>query len=172
VNPLTLVPLPYRLIGLALLSLALWGFGWVKGAQHGEARLDAYKATQDAAVLAQQLKAGQITANWRADALVLEEVKNAQLKTIDQRLADALADGMRHRAERRPDLPGASAAASACAGGTGAGLSRPDAGFLDGEAARANRIRAALEQCYAQYEQVRQRMATLATEATLPMQEP
>jgi len=36
-NPLALVPLPYRLPALALLAVALVGFGWVKGAGHVQA---------------------------------------------------------------------------------------------------------------------------------------
>lgn len=41
-NLLALVPLPYRLLGLALLAVALWGHGWIKGANHGEAKLAAF----------------------------------------------------------------------------------------------------------------------------------
>lgn len=36
----TLIPLPYRILAIALLGAALVGFGWLKGAQHGEAKLE------------------------------------------------------------------------------------------------------------------------------------
>ena len=46
-NPLFgLVPLPYRLLALAILAAALWGHGWIKGAQHGERKLQAFVQQQ------------------------------------------------------------------------------------------------------------------------------
>lgn len=41
-----------------------------------------------------------------------------------------------------------------CAGATGRELSRPDAGFLIGEAARADRLRDALTACYAAFDSI------------------
>jgi hypothetical protein len=38
------VPLLYRLLALAALAVALVGYGWLKGAQHGERKLDAAEA--------------------------------------------------------------------------------------------------------------------------------
>jgi hypothetical protein len=46
-------------------------------------------------------------------------------------------------------VPGAGAT---CSGSTGAELSRPDAIFLGGEAARADELRTALSACYAAYD--------------------
>ena len=45
-NPLAIVPLPYRLLALALLAVALVGFGWVKGAGHVQAEWDAANTKQ------------------------------------------------------------------------------------------------------------------------------
>jgi hypothetical protein len=45
-NPLVIVPLPYRLLALALLAVALVTFGWVKGAGHVQARWDAANTTK------------------------------------------------------------------------------------------------------------------------------
>lgn len=47
---LSVVPLPYRLLALALLSAALIGFGWVRGASHVQAAWDAATAEQSSAV--------------------------------------------------------------------------------------------------------------------------
>ena len=38
-----LIPLPYRILALIALAAALMGFGWVKGAEHGEAKLNEYQ---------------------------------------------------------------------------------------------------------------------------------
>lgn len=38
---MTLIPWPYRLLALALLAVALIGFGWIKGAGHVQAKWDA-----------------------------------------------------------------------------------------------------------------------------------
>lgn len=81
-----------------------------------------------------------------------EEVNHAiqkqstELARVNQRLRHDL-DGLRDRPER----PAAALEAprASCQGGTGAELSRPDAGFLVGEAARADELRAGLEACYA-----------------------
>lgn len=37
---MTLIPWPYRLLALGLLAAALVGFGWVKGAEHVQAKWD------------------------------------------------------------------------------------------------------------------------------------
>ena len=45
-NPLAIVPLPYRLLALALLAVALVVFGWVKGVGHVQAEWDAANTRQ------------------------------------------------------------------------------------------------------------------------------
>jgi hypothetical protein len=61
---------------------------------------------------------------------------------IQRKLNDAL-DGLRNRPDRLPED-----SRSSCQGATGAELSRPDSTFLEGEAARADRLREALGTCY------------------------
>jgi hypothetical protein len=68
-----------------------------------------------------------------------QEKRDATNSRINARLVAALGE-LRSRPERL-----SAASAAACAGGDGAGLSGPDAGFLEGEAARANKLRADLE---------------------------
>lgn len=43
VNLLTLIPLPYRILAMALLCTAIWANGWLRGAHHGEAKLAAFE---------------------------------------------------------------------------------------------------------------------------------
>ena len=74
----------------------------------------------------------------------IQESKDAKNRTVIARHL-ATIDELRNRPER-------SVNSGACTGASGAELSRPDAGFLAGEAARAERQRNALEACYAQYD--------------------
>ena len=156
---ISLVPAPYRWLAFVLVGLALVGFGWVKGAQHGERKLDAYKIKAEKENIIRAQKAAKTTANLLSDAGVLEEVKNAEIKAIDRKLALARADGLRLRAERSEPSP---ATTAACKGATGAELSRSDAEFSLREAARADRLRAALAQCYTQYDKARDAFEKLA----------
>lgn len=69
---------------------------------------------------------------------------------------DVAVAGLRDRPTRgTPATSTAGPSAPACKGATGAELSREDGEFLVGEAARADATRAALNQCYAQYDTVR-----------------
>lgn len=63
--------------------------------------------------------------------------------------------GLQQRANRKPTpASGTAAPVANCQGSTGAELSREDAVFLIGEAARANEQRAALSACYQAYDAV------------------
>lgn len=91
---------------------------------------------------------------WAARVGQVEQEKTNENARIAARYAAEL-DGLRKRAERRPAPTGETPSATAtCAGATGAELSRPDAAFLIGEAARADRQRAALAACYGAYDAV------------------
>jgi len=57
---------PYRLLALAALSLALVGFGWVKGAQHVQAQWD--DALQQQALQAAAVRERQAEASVKASA--------------------------------------------------------------------------------------------------------
>src|SRR6185503_8568699 len=81
-------------------------------------------------------------------------------KDENARIADRYAaqlDSLRKRADRRPaHTGGVPEATDTCQGATGAELSRSDAGFLAGLAARADQHRAALDACYRAYDAVSQ----------------
>lgn len=155
-----LVPLPYRLIALALLVAGAGSFGWVKGAAHVEKSFDIYRSQQEATTARAAAKAAQLTTDLKARAAELEKIKNDEIKAIDLRLSTALAS-LRSRPARRVETP---ATAAACTGATGADLSRPDAEFLVGEAARADHQRQRLDLCVRQYNQVIDAVDRLSSE--------
>ena len=160
-NIFSLVPFPYRVLALIALALSLMGYGWLKGAQHGEAKLDAYKVANDKAVLAQVNKAAEASANLMSDAQTLEQVKNEQISAIQSRLNDALGK-LRNRPERRPDNP---ANPAACAGANGSELARPDAEFLTGLAARAAIQQAERNEAIDRYNEVKAILDKMRDEA-------
>jgi hypothetical protein len=61
---LTILPFPYRILALALLAASLFGYGFLKGAQHGEAKLAAFT---------EQVKSEGIKAQAMADARVVAD---------------------------------------------------------------------------------------------------
>ncbi|RYF30744.1 MAG: hypothetical protein EOO23_04445 [Comamonadaceae bacterium] len=98
-----------------------------------------------ARTLSETNEARQIEQRRGAMQTEITEAKNAEINSINRRLADAL-ERLRNRPDRLPIDP------VACKGATGAELSGPDAGFLEREAARADSLRAALSACYKQYD--------------------
>ena len=68
--------------------------------------------------------------------------KDAEFSSINARLSAEL-DGLRNRPTKRADPE----ASKTDVGATGAGLAMPDADFLAGFAAQANRLRSRLAQC-------------------------
>lgn len=136
------------LIGLAALIAPGWFLrGWYDGDEIANLQAEWSKQQMvEAQNFAMQLKDQneQLEAMRRAEQE--KEGKYAMRMDDAHRRELALRSSLRNRHER-PAVP-ASGAATACqAGATGAELSRPDAEFLVGEAARADAIRAALERC-------------------------
>ena len=156
-NPLIL--LNWRLWAAASLVLGLAASHW-KAYRMGGAEIRAEWAVAKLEESKQALrlteKAIEKTTSMQADADQLRKDKNAQINTLNTRLAAAL-DGLRDRPGRPGpgDLP-ATTAAGTVPSCTGAGLYRPDAEFLVGEAARAKRLQLDLTQCQTQYNKVRE----------------
>ena len=121
-------------------------FGWASYQQG--IGYDKRQAKQTAADL------GAIQENFRISerrtdvAAKITKAKDDEIRTTNTRLVAAL-DELRNRPERRSAAAGNS---TNCQGTSGAELSRPDAGFLAGEAARGDTLRAGLQACYAQYD--------------------
>ena len=58
---MSLIPWPYRLLALAALCIALFGFGWLKGASHIQAQWDAASAAQQQAQAQAQTRQAEAT---------------------------------------------------------------------------------------------------------------
>lgn len=58
---MSVIPWPYRLLALAAFGIALFGFGWLKGAGHVQAQWDAASATQQLAQTQAQTRQAQAT---------------------------------------------------------------------------------------------------------------
>lgn len=132
-------------IGLMILLVISHGYAYMKG---GTAKENEHKA----ALLAAQQEAQEVERKWQGAANAI--VTNLEAKRAGtQRLLDTALNGLRDRPERHlPNDPRAN-----CAGASGAELSRPDAGFLVREATRAERLQAALDACYKQYDAVKRK---------------
>lgn len=134
---------PWLLLAAVLALFGSFFSGQWKGARdcgaRWEARLQRDRADAEAAARSQE-------AMWQG--VVNGTVRNYEFKVAGLRrdLGSAL-DGLRSRPERpaggMPADP-----RTACAGASGAELSRADAEFLVREAARADGIRAGLAACY------------------------
>jgi len=153
---------PWFLLGAALAVAAAGAGGLYKGHKLGMAEVqqawDKEKTQQYAAYAEAQESARQKEQEMQASADKLRKEKDAEIRNINAR-ATALTNSLRERPSR--PAPEASAVPSTASAGcaptscTGAGLSREDAQFLAGEAARADELRAALKQCHAQYDALR-----------------
>lgn len=93
----------------------------------------------------------QIEQERVADAAAKERLKDEQILNINARLLNALGE-LRERPERPAGGGGAASNPTAQASCTGAGLYRPDAAFLIGEAAAAARIAAERDYCHERYD--------------------
>jgi hypothetical protein len=136
--------------------------GYYKGNSAGMAKVqqqwDNDKAVQYEAYAQAQEAARVKEQSLQAQADRLREEKDNEIRNLNARAA-ALTNSLRDRPSRTatiastvPSSTGLSCPALTC---TGAELSREDGEFLAGEAARADELRAALKQCYKQYESVR-----------------
>lgn len=132
----------------ALFFVAGWTVnGWRKNTEIAQIQLEYTKKQADAEKVARDKEQ-----NWVDQADVIRKAKDAEIATINHKFNTAIA-GLRSRPERSSNqVPGAT---PACAGSSGAGLARGDGEFLAGYAADAARTEAALEQCEAQYNQLR-----------------
>lgn len=136
------MPNPWLIVG-ALLAIAAAYFG---GEYRGSAAKDMEWQAKTYAELAEKSEAARNQESmWQG--VVNGTVKNDQARADGiRRTLDIALDSLRHRPERAAGV--SEAPRSACAGGTGAELSRADAEFLEREAARAERQRSGLIACY------------------------
>lgn len=150
---------------LIALGIALLILGILYGSHKLIVRKEVAKAvahteqTMSAAYNEKLLKASELAREreqvMMASADKLRKDKDAQIASLNTRLGAALSS-LSERPQRTPSASKDTPAPCNCSGATGANLSREDAEFLVREAARADRLRSALDQCYKQYESVRQ----------------
>ena len=127
---------PYVLLGAVAFVVAVAGSSFLAGASHERDK-------QVRAVLAQTEAARKVEQDTARTVFRAREARDAEdLRTNDRLTAEL--QRLRSRPERLP-----ATAAATCQGSTGAELSRPDAEVALGLAARADRLRAALGECYA-----------------------
>lgn len=144
-----------------IIASVAFGGGYIQGKSAGKAQVQ-QAWDKERAQLAEEHAKNEALARekeraMQADADKLRQEKNREIREINAR-ATALVNSLRNRADRPATNGSVSSASepgrtsSVC---TGAELSKQDAEFLAGEAARADEIRAALQQCYKQYQSVR-----------------
>jgi len=132
-------PLPILSYVKIAAALAALTFSWYLGYSFEASRFDRYKADQ-------VLETQKLKDEHQAAADKIEKDKNDQINAINTRLSNALVE-----LRNRPSRPKSEATnASTC--GTGATLYAEDGSFLIGEAARADKLRSALQACYEQYD--------------------
>ena len=148
---------------IGFILVGLYGAHWeAKRTAVNKAKAETAAALQ--AEYTKKLLAASELAREREKAMVesadkLRKEKDAQIASLNSRLGTAL-DGLRQRPPRSDPAPSQGPAASCnCQGATGSQLSREDSEFLVREAARADKLRSALDQCYRQYDAVRQSLS-------------
>lgn len=126
----------YAAAGLAALAV-----GFTSGWQVRSWKADADDRARAEQMLEATQEARRMEQARAARVQETQDAKEAELRRISARLADAL-ERLRNRPDRLPEP-----ARAVCQGATGAELSGRDAAFLSRLAARADDLRAALAAC-------------------------
>ena len=134
---------PWLILGVLATVIGAYFTGAFVESGRADTRWEAKTEKDKRAAVEQALKdeRGQ---QEKANAAIRQQA--ADQAAINNRLRSDLAS-LRNRPERAAGMP--TGTRSACSGATGAELSRSDAEFLVGEAARADDQRAGLAACYA-----------------------
>jgi hypothetical protein len=151
---------PYLILGAVLAIGLAAGGGYYSGRNSGMAEVqqawDKEKTAQYAEYAKNQAAARQREQEMQISADKLRKEKDHEIKELNARTA-ALANSLRDRQSRTAASPSsvpsaASVGPTAC---TGKELYREDGEFLVRLAREADEIRAALKQCYAQYQAIK-----------------
>jgi len=129
-----------KLIAIVIAVLTTFFAGWTVNGWRYEKRIAQERIAQEKVIQAKE-------AEHQAAADKIRKDKNAQIDAINNQLFAALSE-LRSRPSR------SQYSATVGQDGTGRSLSAEDAEFLIGEAARADKLRAALDACYQQYDAV------------------
>ena len=151
---------PWVILGFVVAIIGAAGAGYYQGNEAGQAKVqqawDKERAAQEAAYAQAQAAAREKEQELQADADSLRKEKDREIRDLNAR-AVALSNSLRDRPSRptteSSPVPGtASTGPSGC---TPKQLYREDSEVVVGLAREADEIRAALKQCYAQYETLR-----------------
>ena len=155
------MPNPWVILAFVLAIAGALGGGYYKGNLSGRAEVqqlwDKEKADQYAEYAKGQEAARKREQEMQAAADKLRKDKDAEIRNINAR-ATALANSLRNRPERPAQTSGVPDTARTCTGASGAELARGDGEFLVGYSADVAKLNAALDQCIAQYEAVRNKL--------------
>lgn len=139
----------------ALLMAGVWWRGYAAGKDTVQQKWDAEKVKTERAA---QVAADKVRQTERALQTQADSHQKEKRDAIDSLAREhrAALYSLRNRPQRAagavPDPAGSAQGQPGC---TGAELSREDAEFLVGEAARADTLRVELEACYVQYDSLR-----------------
>ncbi len=141
-----------EIIVIAVAGSIFFGAGWIVNGWRKNEQIAQIHADYNSKRAEAEAQARDKEQNLIDQATALRKNKDAEIATVSRRLNSTLA-GLRTRPERTgSQVPSAS---GTCAGTSGAELARGDGQFLAGYAADAAKLSAALDQCEAQYNQVR-----------------
>lgn len=145
---------PWVLLGFVVALGVASATGYYKGHEHGAAKVqqawDKEKAEQYAAYAKGQEEARKKEQELQAAADKLRKEKDAEIRDINAR-ATALSNSLRDRQTRPTEASAVSGATGNRPACSGRELYKEDGEFLVRIATEADELRAALKQCYAQY---------------------
>lgn len=150
---------PWVILGFVLALIAAFGGGYYQGNESGKASVQ-QKWDKENARLQAEYAENQRIAREKEQALQssadkLRQEKDREIRNISAR-ATALSNSLRDRAERPAQSGAVSGSASLGKSGcTARELYREDSEVVVRFAREADELRLALNQCYAQYEEVR-----------------
>ena len=152
---------PRLMLIVSLLGVAVAGYlhAYSMGKREGVAETTA-RWTQERLAL-KQAQLEEVQRAVQIEHHLTEKIAKVQQEAVNEknRIAaqyERTIAGLRNRPEARAGDSGVPQGAAPGAGCTGAGLARPDAGFLAGYAADAARLQSALSTCVGQYGALKQ----------------
>jgi hypothetical protein len=149
----------YTALAIIIAAGVAGAYGYMRGEESGrlkvQSKWDAERAELESIHARDQQIAREREKLMQQTADRLRQEKDLEIRNLNAR-STALANSLRDRPSRPTDpvsaVSGTASAGCPTAVCTGAGLSREDALFLTGEAARGAEAVALLKQCRAQYE--------------------
>jgi hypothetical protein len=146
---------PYFIAGSVVAVVLAYGVGHWQGDDAGQAKIQA-KWDQERAKLAEEYAANVTAMREKEQAMQgnadkLRQEKDREIREINAK-SIALANSLRDRPNRTEGSGVSQTPGTGQSGCTGKELYKQDGEFLIGIAREADELRAALKQCYAQYD--------------------